>query len=84
MSLYDTDFAARYVNWRGMLANDKEHPTAEQWRVLDKVHHRSLLEHAVEAGLPTKGEEEPLLELMHGLPGSGKSKVIGWIRSYLE
>ena len=25
-----------------------------------------------------------LLELMHGLPGSGKSKVIGWIRSYLE
>ncbi len=84
VSLYDIDFEERYANWRGMLANDKEHPTAEQWRILYKVHHRCLLEHALEAGLPMQTEEEPLLELIHGLPGSGKSKVIGWIRSYLE
>ena len=28
--------------------------------------------------------QEPLLDLVHGFPGTGKSKVIGWMRSLME
>ncbi len=84
VDLYDVDFLEKLCNWRGMLANERETPTAEQWVALDNVHHRCIYEHALESGMPAKDFGTPLLELIHGLPGSGKSKVIGWIRSYLE
>ena len=53
-----------------------------------KVHLWCVLEYSVEAGLECSPDlatvSEPLLELLHGLPGSGKSLVIRWLRSYFE
>ncbi len=53
-----------------------------------KAHLRCVLEYSVEAGLECSPDLatvcEPLLELLHGLPGSGKSLVIRWLRSYFE
>ena len=46
-----------------------------------------LVEHAVESGLPPPTEckcTEPLLRLVHGLPGSGKTEVLRWLQSYFE
>ena len=74
IELYSSDFAERYMNWRGMLRNDRKTPTPEQWRILDKVHHRCLVEYADEAGNALSNEDEPLLELVHGLPGAEKAR----------
>ena len=46
-----------------------------------------LVEHAVENGLahPTECKcTEPLLRLIHGLPGSGKTEILRWLQSYFE
>ena len=44
--------------------------------MLQLVHDRCVEEHS--------GDSQPLLRLVHGLPGSGKSKLLEWISSYFE
>ena len=80
-TLYESDYKARYVNWRAVLEKADEAPTTEQWRILDRVHRRCITEFTEEAcdSINQSGCEEPLLELIHGLAGSGKSKVIQWL-----
>ena len=77
------------------MALEKEPPTSRQKDVLEHVAQRVLQEFAAthEGGdVPahTKSDhkhmrtEEPLRGLIHGLPGTGKSQVIAWIRKFLE
>ena len=55
--------------------------------ILDLVHERCVLEHDIEKGdendTKLQGDSlAPLFRLIHGLPGSGKSQTLKWLRSY--
>ena len=70
--------------WLSALQSEIERPTAEQFALLTKVSERVLLEIRLEKegirlckGHPRReAEEQPLLGLCHGSPGTGKSRVI--------
>ena len=70
---------------------EKEKPNEKQLSVLKTVKDRLLLEIRLEnegselrrkhqPDLFTTDSEEPLRGMIHGLPGTGKSRVINWIR----
>ena len=62
-------------------------PNPLQQQILDLVHERRIVEHVCEngEGVPSKTCcPEPLLRLIHGLPGSGKTQVLRWLQSYFE
>ena len=64
-------------------------PTELQSHILDVVHRRRVYEYCVEQSIPHTPESEgmstmPLYRLIHGLPGSGKSQVLLWVRDYFE
>ena len=57
-------------------------PTAEQFAILECVARRikdeMRQEHTAEA--VSQADAEPMLDLIHGLPGTGKSEVIAWLK----
>jgi len=60
-------------------------PTAMQLAVLKRVAERVKQEWLEEqAGLVGISQEEPMFDLIHGLPGAGKSEVIAWIQQLFE
>ena len=62
-------------------------PNLLQKRILELVHERRVAEHAYENGEGMSCATpcpEPLLRLVHGLPGSGKTQVLRWLQSYFE
>ena len=82
---------AAYKTWHHevYLDHNTATPTSQQARVLDMVHKRCMYEHFLEQKLPLPPELQelscvPLYRLIHGLPGSGKSRVLLWLRSYFE
>ena len=62
-------------------------PTAQQKLILETVHHRQLQENK-DAGNLVRAQElsdtvpVPLLRLVHGLPGAGKTQVLLWLVTY--
>ena len=83
----------RYERWYQDVFGDEGHPklvapTNEQAKVLRLVHDRVTQEEYELAGEPLpaglRQVEKPLLRLVHGLPGSGKSKLIEWLTMYFE
>ena len=72
------------------MENGEIKPNAQQWQVLNLVHRRCLYEqeeetnHRVNQPASKKTHWEPLFRLIHGLPGSGKSKLLLWLRTYFE
>ena len=80
------DYKARLEMWFRQLAAEEDSPNEEQLGLLRIVHDRLLIEIRLEklSGLKRKHqpqaydtrEEEPLRALVHGLPGTGKSRVI--------
>ena len=87
---------AAYSQWFADLNNKALQnnivPNPKQLEILRVVHHRCVVEwetkmrsYSSEAGNSTSepvSVEAPLLRLVHGLPGSGKSQVLDWMRSY--
>ena len=47
-----------------------------------RVQQEKADEQSDEAGHAAEGE--PLFDLIHGVPGAGKSKLIGWLRQFFE
>ena len=70
---HDLKMAA--ANWLAELLKEEEPPNAEQESILRHVIDQVLAE---EADLACE-TSEPLIELVHGEPGTGKSKVLKWI-----
>ena len=62
-----------------------EHPNAEQQTFLEHFVRRLKVE-VLEERQRTVGasRQEPLLDLVHGFPGTGKSRVIAWMRQLME
>ena len=62
-----------------------ERPNAEQLAFLRGVKERLLIEIREErARSQAKSKNEPMLDLLHGLPGTGKSRVVAWLRQLFE
>ena len=60
-------------------------PYAEQWRFMDVVHRRCVLEAREEQqGCINSTAEEPERVLGHGLPGSGKTQIMKWLAQYFQ
>ena len=87
----------RYTQWAyDVFKNAKtDTPTEAQREVLLTVHFRAVKEEYEFLGeavpqevwedLPkTCNISKPLLRLIHGLPGSGKSKLLHWLKEYFE
>ena len=85
------DYNERLEVWLEQLQLDNEKPNAQQLRILAAVKERLLLEIQLENEGPElrrkhqpqlfdTNREEPMRALIHGLPGTGKSRVINWIR----
>ena len=55
-------------------------PTGEQLKVLEHIAQRVEKEMTEErSGMVGSTARDPIFELIHGIPGAGKSKVIAWI-----
>ena len=79
--LLHTDYVEKLNLWFATLSKEKEVPNPEQMVVLQSVRDRLLTEVELSA-VGCKREdprEEPMRGLIHGLPGTGKSRVIQWI-----
>ena len=83
-----TDYGQRLHDWMDVVKHETRPPTAEQLGLLSQVKERVLLEFRLEKEgilLPKdhpqrEALEQPLLGFCHGSPGTGKSKVIKWMR----
>ena len=90
------DYAKLLRDWFAQLRTEKEQPNTEQLAVLHAVRDRILEEKTLETEGPGIRQrlmgpatvdlrEEPFRGLCHGLPGTGKSRVIKWlIRMFTE
>ena len=85
-----TNWKSRYETWHEYLLKgtlgifDKPIiPTQQQLLIIDAVHNRCVLDHAEERSSQAC-QTDPFLRLIHGLPGSGKSKVIEWLKQYFQ
>ena len=80
ISVHNWDWEDAYNNWhRQIFRSDTSKgitPNGKQEEVLAMVHARCVAEQT------TSDTSPPLLRLVHGLPGSGKSQLLKWIRSY--
>ena len=64
---------------------EKEKPNAEQENFLKHFVARLKLEVLeMQQRRTNEAEQEPLLDLIHGFPGTGKSAVIVWMRRLME
>ena len=82
------NYGQRLQNWLDAVKLEDEAPTTQQLGVLQRVSDRVLLEFELEKeglllpkGHPERcAAEQPLLGFCHGCPGTGKSRLIKWIR----
>eukprot|EP00973_Karenia_brevis_P013215 1793645-Karenia_brevis.AAC.1 len=76
--------------WRQQTYHNQERsPTMAQREIINYIHARTSYEFFMEDNLPqlpfTKSlQPQPMLDLLPGLPGSSKSEVLKWLRSYEE
>jgi len=88
------EYGARINDWFDRVAAEAEPPTTEQTALLRRVAARILREFAEEKigdraaeelhALDLEAEEEPVRALVHGPPGTGKSRAIKFIRRLFE
>ena len=85
---YASNWEQRYEVWlKNLMADPGKRPYHAQQIILELVHHRCVLEHDIEgadenAAMLQAEAPAPLFRLVHGLPGSGKSQILKWLRSY--
>ena len=84
---YDCMKAYQIWEYETYVNSQTKIPTDAQKEVLNAVHDRRVAEHMLENGVEgpsVEASQQPLLRLIHGLPGSGKTELLHWIRSYFE
>jgi hypothetical protein len=84
-------YASRLHKWMQQTAIQQEPPNEQQWEVLRHVRDRLITEEKIRNEHPViwkqhlgakvgDTRQKAIRGLVHGLPGTGKSKVIHWIR----
>ena len=84
------DYGKRIDDWFAKLMLEKEVPSLKQAEVLARVRERVVAEFCLakegndlrKSAAVREREEEPLRSFIHGPPGTGKSRVILWIRRF--
>ena len=90
VEVYVLNVEKAYSLWRQKTLHAQISPNVQQWSVLDLVHRRCLYEQKegvkLQVNKAASGDShwEPLFRMIHGLPGSGKSKLLLWLRTYFE
>ena len=71
--------------WLRDLKQRREAPNEKQFKILEHVVARVTAEWLEEAaGNISRTKAEPIFDLIHGLPGTGKSSVIRWMRELFD
>ena len=71
--------------WLRQLASREKAPNADQFEFLKAVISRLLIEaKAEQEGNQTQVVDDPMFDMIHGVPGSGKSELIAWLREAFE
>ena len=84
-SLYEAGSGESLESWLSSLSSRQKAPTKEQLEFLRALVNRLLAEaHAEQSEKQKELQEEPLFDMIHGVPGSGKSQMIAWIREAFE
>ena len=90
------EWKARYASWchKTYVDTSTFTPTVKQRHVLEVIHFRMIKEQyeIMQENYSDLWREKPtdihvdipLLRLIHGLPGSGKSQLLLWIKEYFE
>lgn len=81
------EYGSRIADWLMQVQKQAEEtPTKEQLRVLEAVATRVLreVEHEKLGATAAHDDVEPLRGLVHGVPGTGKSRVIALLRSFFQ
>ena len=88
---YAANYQDLYATWsKNLYADPSKQPYEAQTLILQVIHNRCVLEHQIESADISEqaskqaAAEPPLFRLIHGLPGSGKSQVLKWLRSYFN
>jgi hypothetical protein len=84
------NYGKRIDEWFATIMLESEIPNHKQLGVLEQVRTRILIEFRLEKegtelrkGDPVRErEEEPMRSFVHGPPGTGKNKLISWIRRF--
>jgi hypothetical protein len=86
VNLYAHDVGERYADWITNLEKAEKTPYDAQWKVIETIHHQCCAESAYENSYADAAEACPsnLFRLIHGLPGSGKTQLMLWLRDYFE
>ena len=89
--MYRRNWQTSYDSWKKRLndAQDEDGlplaPSEEQWRLMDTVHQRCVLEASEEQqDRINSTAEKPERVFGHGLPGSGKTQVMKWLSDYFQ
>ena len=83
--LYPSNPVVNFDAWLRELRDREVAPTEHQLDFLKSLIHRVQVEaEAEQAGRQKHVQQEPLFEMIHGVPGSGKSQLIAWIREAFE
>ena len=80
-TLYAPEHAKKLSTWLEEIQKQPEPPTPEQLEVLRSAVERLQAEAEAEQKVPsTAAGGEPIFDLVHGVPGSGKSQLIMWMQ----
>ena len=78
--LREHDWQSAYALWRQKLVTADVVPNSKQQTILDAIHARCVHERQhVHDCTRVAQNAPPFLKLIHGLPGSGKSRLLTWI-----
>ena len=59
-------------------------PNSEQYRLLETFVQRMKKEILEDLAHVERGKSDPMFDIVHGYPGTGKSRVISWLRELMQ
>ena len=84
-NLYPVDCSKSLSRWLDNLREREKAPTAEQGECLQALIDRICCEAREEQEETQRSSQnEPMFDMLHGVPGAGKSQLLVWMRELFE